>query len=250
MHHGECHANSHPFHSSKDVHSLIHVLGAGCNNKSTDSKSSALPTQTTQPASKLFGAKASKQAAVASMFKAAKSATPAGNAAASDNHAQGSKAQDSGTLGKPVESMQDKSLPAAATTLGLAAADLSCGRTMLGSPAEQDQPSVAGLGVRHSDQTGSAQAQKAEDLEVLQHTAMGPPSGQQQERSTDAVPEGIDLAEQKQILHELWLEKNALSARGSAKRPAVVSKTDSKRTKLVSGNSRQTQIFSMLRKPP
>ena len=238
------------------VKTLIVVLVAGCNSKLADSKSAGLPAQTPQPApstsksSKSLRAKVSKQAAVASMFKAAKPTPEAGDAAASGDHAQGSKVQDSGPLSKPLESMQDRSLAVPGKIPNFAAAELSCGRTMSGSPAEQDQLSVAGLGVRPTDHTASAQAQKAEDLEVLQHTAMGASSGQKEERSTDAVPEGIDLAEQKQILHELWLEKNALSARGSTKRPPVASKMDSKRTKVVSGNSRQTQIFSMLTKPP
>lgn len=190
------------------------------------------------------------------MFKAAKPAPLAGNL---DNHAQATKAPDAGPLSKPTESMQDKSVPAAATTLTLAEADLSCGKVMSGTPAERDLSSVAGLGIRHNDQTGSAQAHKGGDPdrseEVMQQAAVGVSTGQQQGRSSDAACEGsalhsIDLAEQKQILHELWLEKNALSARASAKRPAVASKADSKRTKLLSGNSRQTQIFSMLRKPP
>lgn len=188
------------------------------------------------------------------MFKAAKPTPPASAAAESGNHAQGSQAPDSGPLSKAIEYVQDKTLPAATDTVSLAQADSSCGRIMSGSPAERDLSSVAGLGIRHSDQTSSAQVHNTADP-VLQHTAMGASSGQQQGRSDDAVPEGnalhsIDLTEQKQILHELWLEKNALSARGSAKRPAVVTKTDSKRTKLVSGNSKQTQICSMLRKPP
>ncbi len=62
---------------------------------------------------------------------------------------------------------------------------------------------------------------------------------------------GVDLAEQKQIMHELWLEKNALSARNAAKRPAPAGKACSKRSRLTSaGKGKQTQLSAMLRKMP
>ena len=234
------------------------MLAAGHNSRPAASKPSGPPAQTQQPAPKPLGVKASKQAAVASMFKAAKPAALASDVGESGNHALGSEAPDFRSLSKFTEDMQDGKLAATADTLGIAEAGLSCGRAVSGIAAECEQSFVVDFGTENSDQNGSTETHSRADLdrseEVLQHAAMGA-SGEQQGRSTDAASEGdalqsIDLAEQKQILHELWLEKNALSARGSAKRPATASKMDSKRSKFVSGNSRQTQIFSMLKQPP
>ena len=227
------------------------MLAAGRNSKAADSNSSGTPAQTQQPASKAFGAKASKQAAVASMFKAAKPTSLACDVGKSGKHDQGSKG-----LSKSAEDVQHGKLAANADALSLAEPDLSCGQMVSGSAA---QSSADELGGGHSDRTGPTETHNRADLDssqdVLQHAAMGTSGGEQHGRSTDAASEGdalhsIDLAEQKQILHELWLEKNALSARGPAKRSAAASKMDSKRAKLVSGSSRQTQIFSMLKKPP
>ena len=61
----------------------------------------------------------------------------------------------------------------------------------------------------------------------------------------------VDLAEQKRIMHELWLERNALSARIAAKRTAPASKTGSKRSRLSTlGKGKQTQLSAMLTKAP
>ena len=58
---------------------------------------------------------------------------------------------------------------------------------------------------------------------------------------------GVDLAEQRQILHDLWLERNASLTKPALKRPAVGDgKTGSKRTKSSSG--KQSQISGLLRK--
>lgn len=61
----------------------------------------------------------------------------------------------------------------------------------------------------------------------------------------------VDLAEQKRIMHELWLERNALSARTAAKRTAPATKTGSKRSRLSTlGKGKQTQLSAMLTKAP
>ena len=222
------------------------MLAAGRNSKAADSNSSGTPGQTQQPASKAFGAKASKQAAVASMFKAAKPTSLACDVGKSGKRDQGSKGRS-----KSAEDVQHGKLAANTDALSLAEPDMVSGSAAQSSADE--------LGGGHSDRTGPTETHNRADLDssqdVLQHAAMGTSGGEQHGRSTDAASEGdalhsIDLAEQKQILHELWLEKNALSARGPAKRSAAASKMDSKRAKLVSGSSRQTQIFSMLKKPP
>ena len=239
-----------------NMHGLM--LAAGHNSKSAASKPAGPPTQTQQPAPKPFGVKVSKQAAVASMFRTAKPAPLAGDVGESGDHAHGSMAPDFRSLSKSTEDLQDGQLAATADTLSVAEAGLSCGRAVSGIGAEREQSSVVALGARHNDRTGCAETHNRADLDrseqTLQHAAIGP-FGEQQGRSTDAASEGhalhsINLAEQKQILHELWLEKNALSARGPAKRPATASKMYGKRPKLVSGNSRQTQISTMLKKPP
>ena len=245
------------------------VFAAGRKSSPVDPKHSGLPAQAQHPASRPLGSKASKQAAVASMFKAARGPSPTGSClastptasdvAGSGNHTQATMARASGSAGTSALDLPHTNLAASADTQRLADADLGCGRVVSDS-AERDQSSFVGLGNKqHIDAAGFTEAQNRAETNcseyVLQHTAVGASSGQQQGRSTDAASEGdalhsIDLAEQKQILHELWLERNALSARGPAKRPATTNKTDSKRAKLVSGNSRQTQIFSMLKKPP
>lgn len=192
------------------------------------------------------------------MFKAAKPTILACDVGEFGQHNQGSKGQISGSHSKSTEDMQHGKLAATTDAVSLADTDLNCGRVVSGSAAGGNQSSAVKLDGRHSDGIGFAETHNRADLDcsedVLQHAAMGA-SGEQQGHSTGATSEGdalhsINLAEQKQILHELWLEKNALSARGSAKRLATASKTDSKRAKLVSGNSRQTQIFSMLKNPP
>ena len=234
------------------------VLAAGRYSKAADSNSSGPPAHTQQPASRAFGAKASKQAAVASMFKAAKPTPLACDIGESGKQDHGSEGQTSGSHGRDTEEMQHRKLAATTDALSHAEPDLSCGQVVSGSAAERNQSSAVELGRRHSDGTGSTETHNRADVDCsedkLQHAAMDA-SGEQQGRSTDAASEGdalhsIDLAEQKQILHELWLEKNALSARGFTKRPATATKMDSKRAKLVSGNSRQAHIFSMLKKPP
>ena len=85
----------------------------------------------------------------------------------------------------------------------------------------------------------------------------GAPSISHEPCSSDAqAAEGnslsdVDLAEQKRIMHELWLERNALSARIAAKRIAPASKTGSKRSRLSTlGKGKQTQLSAMLTKAP
>ncbi len=61
----------------------------------------------------------------------------------------------------------------------------------------------------------------------------------------------VDLAEQKQIMHDLWLERNALSSRTAAKRPAPATNISNKRSKLsAAGKGKQTQISALLKKAP
>lgn len=236
------------------------VLAAGRDSKAANSSSLGSPAQTQPPASRVYGAKASKQAAVASMFKAAKPTPLAYDVGESGQHDQSSKGQNSGSHSKSTD-MQHRKLAATTDAVSLAETDLSCGQVVSGGTGGKQSSAVKfanTTGGKLSDGIGFTETHNRADLDcsedVLQHAAMGA-SGEQQAHSTDAASEGdvlhsIDLAEQKQILHELWLEKNALSTRGSAKRLATASKTDSKRAKLVSGNSRQTQILSMLKKPP
>lgn len=237
---------------------------AGRNRSPVDSKRPNLPAQAQHLAPKP-GVKASKQTAVANMFKAAKasqvSSRPAPALTAtyvtgSGNRGQGTMAQESGSHHKSTEDMQHGKLVATANALSHTEAELGCGGMTPGRAAQQYQSSVVDLGKPQGNIADAAEAHHRAEQNCseagLSHAAVG----QLQGHSTDAASEdhdalrSIDLAEQKQILHDLWLEKNALSARVSAKRPVPASTADNKRAKLASGNSRQTQIFSMLKKPP
>lgn len=235
---------------------------AGRNGSPVDSKRPNLPAQAQHPTPKPSGMKASKQAAVANMFKAAKPSQvgsrpeptlTATDVTASGNRGQGTMAQESGSHRETIEDMQHGKLVATADPLSHAEAELGYGGIVSGSAAQTD---AVDLGEPQSNIADAAEAHHGAEQNCSEAGLLHAAVGQLQGRSTDAAPEGhdalhsIDLAEQKQILHELWLEKNALSARASAKRPVPASTADSKRAKLASGNSRQTQIFRMLKKLP
>ena len=98
-------------------------------------------------------------------------------------------------------------------------------------------------------------AQAFEDTQRLSET-LGPANGEQRDGAAAVRSDqlnSVDLAEQKQIMHDLWLERNALAARNLVKRPAPASKTGSKRSKVSSlGKGKQTQLSALLRRvqPP
>lgn len=63
--------------------------------------------------------------------------------------------------------------------------------------------------------------------------------------------EGVDVAEQRQILHDLWLQRNASLTRTAVKRPGVGGgKVDNKRTRPNTVQmGKQAQLSGLLRKP-
>lgn len=227
-----------------------------------DATRPSLPAQAQQPALKPLGRKTFKQAAVASMFKAAKPSLvvsrPAQNPTATEvpglgPRGEGTMAQGSDSLTEFTADMQHEKLAGTRDVLSHAEVESGCVRENSGSAAH-DQSPVTHLGEQHNDLAHSAEAhhranQGCSEAGLL-HASVGQLHGNDAASGGHDALHSVDLAEQKQILHDVWLERNALSARVSAKRPITGSKADSKRAKLTSGNSRQTQIFGMLRKPP
>ena len=232
--------------------------------------------------SKTGGGPRSKQAAVASMFKAAKmssgSNTTLGAAAAPIAVAASSAGQPQASSEDSAENCRATSAghrenqvpgnwhPAAAndsTTAADPAArtdtsrwhDASC---QLSSAADEGRPKGHNGGQTNCITTDTAAA-AAELAGAAGNTAggLGAPDCSDEPCSSDAqAAEGnslnnVDLAEQKRIMHELWLERNALSARIAAKRTAPASKTGSKRSRLSTlGKGKQTQLSAMLTKAP
>ena len=235
-----------------------------------DRASASQMSQASGAISRPVGSTASKQAAVASMFKAAKPSTAASSSAALDLAATvpalNGKDHVSVKLGSnppnPSAGMQGaaQEASAAAERPCHMEAELHSSRAVHEDmDTGCNHPCANELGqMQHIDQAtlASLQSQLKSDAHAskLGHQAASVASEATQGGGGDASSDAllsIDLAEQKQILHELWLEKNAVSARTAAKRPAAVTKKDPKRTKIAgSDNGRQKQISAMLKTAP
>ena len=97
-------------------------------------------------------------------------------------------------------------------------------------------PEAAAAAAEHESDAGAATATGREPAEVV---------------GKESVLNDVDLAEQKRIMHDLWLERNALSARNGVKRSAPTQKTNSKRSKSNAGPvGKQTQLHALLKKAP
>ena len=205
------------------------------------------------------------------MFKAARPNPAASSSAAFptaatvpalDGKDQGSVMVGPTPPGGPSLGIQDAAQEASADPDALhhTETELDCSRMPEGRITEQNESCAYEVGqLQQTDQATLARLQSkmesdAHASEQGDNQAMSAApeaiQGDGDDASSDALL-SIDLAEQKQILHELWLEKNALSARTAAKRPAAVGKKDAKRTKFAgSGSGRQKQISAMLKTEP
>jgi hypothetical protein len=220
----------------------------------------------------------SRQAAVASMFKAAKaSATSSATTAAAPVDAaspsaalQQQDSRDDGAMPDTADAVCNQEEELLLGTQHVAATDV----TAAPSPAadanfsrfKEDtscQPSTDAaqrvqLDAGPSDfQEGSDAAAQVssnvKDCPTFSHVPKC--SDEQCSDDAHAAPgnslSNVDLAEQKQIMHDLWLERNALSSRTAAKRPAPATKTNNKRSKLsAAGKGKQTQLSALLKKVP
>jgi len=219
----------------------------------------------------------SKQAAVASMFKAAKaSATSSATTAAAPVNATSPSA-----AFQQEDSRDDSAMFDAANVVGKQDEELLLGAhvaatdmTAAPSPAadmnstrlKEDtscQPSTHAA-QRVEDDAGPPECEERSDVAAQVsssvkdgQTFLHVPNCSDEQCSHDAhaAPgnslSNVDLAEQKQIMHDLWLERNALSSRNAAKRPAPATKAGNKRIKLsTTGKGKQTQLSALLKKVP
>ncbi|KAA6422642.1 MAG: hypothetical protein FRX49_07502 [Trebouxia sp. A1-2] len=240
---------------------------------SMSSQPAAVPFTSTKSASGLR----SKQAAVASMFKAAKASTTssATTAAAPVNAASSSTAL------QRQDSRDDSAMPDTANAVSNREAELLLGThhavatDMTPTPSPAADVNFSRLKRETNCQPSTDAAQHVqddagppdceEDSNVAEQVSINVKDGQtfthvpncsdEQCNDAHAAPgnslSNVDVAEQKQIMHDLWLEKNALSSRSAAKRPAPANKTSNKRSKLaITGKSKQTQLSAMLKKVP
>ena len=214
--------------------------------------------------------RASKQAAVASMFKAAKASlgslhAPQHTASQVANHSSADQkaSEQPSDASAAHEQHEPKDTIMAVSAIHNSRCDADQNSLPCGNDAEHQQALTAEMQDQQKDQgwteAHSRLAGSSSDAHICEqgHEQDAAATGHETQPFQDSdqtsdlnALQSVDLAEQKQILHELWLEKNALSAR-SAKRPAAVTKKDGKRTKhSSSGTGRQTQLSAMLKKPP
>ena len=209
----------------------------------------------------------SRQAAVASMFKAAKASTTssATTAATAVNAASPSAAF------SQEDTRDDSAVSDVANAVSNQDEELLLGRHHAGatnvtaapSPAasrlKEDtscQPSTDTAGLSECGERSDVAAQASSSIKDGQNFLHVPNcSDEQCSDDAHAAPgnslSDVDLAEQKQIMHDLWLERNALSSRTAAKRPAPATKTNSKRSKLsAAGKGKQAQLSALLKKVP
>jgi len=213
----------------------------------------------------------SRQAAVACMFKAAKaSATSSAPAAAAPVNAASPSAafpqedtcddSDVPDVANAVSNQEEELLlgthRAGATNVTAApspAADVNFNRLKEDTSC---QPSTDTAGLSECGERSDAAAQVSSNVKDGQNFLHVPNcSDEQCSDDAHAAPgnslSDVDLAEQKQIMHDLWLERNALSSRTAAKRPAPATKTGNKRSKLsAAGKGKQTQLSALLKKVP
>ena len=222
--------------------------------------------------SKPTGHPKSKQDAIASMFKAAKMTGASSAAGTSHAHHQWTASKPGIRMCTNQESCPQPCNLASAAVNGETSIQLAgphnAGIGVLadsGAAVEAEPDTGQGFGCHAGQDHGvqmsdtAASVVSGHDMSELEAEAIGHdrvdgddlPAHQQPSDDAAGCPTGVDLAEQKQIMHELWLAKNALSYRHAVKRPAAVNKAGSKRSK-VSGKGKQTQLLPLLTKvqPP
>ena len=222
-------------------------------------------------ASKSTSGLRSKQAAVASMFKAAKasatsSATTAAapvNAASPSAALQQQDSRDDGAMPDTANAVSNQGAELLLGTQPVAATDV----TAAPSPAadvnfsrlKEDtscQPSTDTAGLSECGERSNVAAQAPNNVKDGRSVLRVPNcSDEQCSDDAQAAPgsslSDVDLTEQKQIMHDLWLERNALSSRIAAKRPAPATKTSNKRSRLcTTGKGKQVQLSALLKKVP
>ncbi|DBB00910.1 hypothetical protein WJX77_007765 [Trebouxia sp. C0004] len=248
--------------------------GSGTSNSKGEVSMSSQPAVVPKSTSGLR----SKQAAVVSMFKAAKASAPssATTAAASVNAASPSAAiqqedsRDNSAMSDAANAVsnQEEELPlgthVAATDMTASpspAADVNSSRlkedTSCQPSTDAAQHVQDGLGPPDCEEASGAAAQVSSNVKDGLTFSHVPNCSDEQCSDAHAAPgnflSDVDLAEQKQIMHDLWLERNALSSKVAAKRSAAATKTSNKRSKLsTTGKGKQTQLSALLKKasPP
>lgn len=216
----------------------------------------------------------SKQAAVASMFKAARVSTSSNPAVAEPPLVQTASVNSPADVKAAVNSPprhetaalgsglaeasehkvaagneQDESTGKATETV--AQAQTECGRwqdtaCQPSSNGEQQHLNAQDHTV-NSAKALSAERQRSDAGEATTAAGREPAEGV----GGESILNDVDLAEQKRIMHDLWLERNALSARNGVKRSAPSQKTSSKRGKSSAGAvGKQTQLHALLKKAP
>ncbi len=222
-------------------------------------------------ASKSTSGLRSKQAAVASMFKAAKASATSSittaaapvNAASPSTALQQEDSRDDSAMSDTANAVSNQEEELLLGTHHAVATDV----TAAPSPAadvnfsrlKEDtscQPSTDTAGLSECGERSDVAAQVSSNVKDGQTFSHVPNcSDEQCSDDAHAAPgnslSDVDLAEQKQIMHDLWLGRNALSSRIAAKRPAPATKTSNKRSKLcTTGKGKQTQLSALLKKVP
>lgn len=199
-------------------------------------------------ASQLADKPRSKHAAVALMFKGAKqgSALTASHPAAATGEAQ----TDSASCPHPLQEAHSSPIDVAERNKE---ALVNCGSNQVRGSDAAAQASY------HEQQGKSDDSSRAAAIEHGTSNAEMASGSQESGRDSDAqeMPDtvlgefnGVDIAEQRQILHDLWLQRNASLTKAAVKRPAIGGgKLASKRTKPSSvQKAKQSQLSGLLRR--
>lgn len=217
---------------------------------SASAASSAQPA--TQPSwtSHITHKPRTKQAAVALMFKAAKPNGPATSLAVHSSPSQpdaASNAQQPRHLQRDVVSAAEERGTSEVAAMACEDAGARQAAEACDAAAEAcNSMQQAGADGHSNAATDDATASEARATLELQQSGTAGSAQDMQDGDTEGL-DGVDLAEQRQILHDLWLQRNASLTKPALKRPAGGGgKTGDKRTKSSSG--KQSQISGLLRK--
>lgn len=190
----------------------------------------------------------SKNAAVALMFKGAKQGSA--SAASAPGAATGEAQTDSASCPHPLQEAHSSAADVAERNKE---AVVDCGVDQV---RESDAAAQASY---HEQQGKSDNSSRGADREHGTSTAEMASGSQESGRDSDAqeMPDtvlgefsGVDIAEQRQILHDLWLQRNASLTKAAVKRPAIGGgKIASKRTKPSSvQKAKQSQLSGLLKR--